>query len=309
MDALLNGTRVFPVVLGTVGFGSTIAQDDAQRLMDAYALSGGSMIDTANIYGFTPEERSRSEKSVAKWLRESGAKNMLLATKGAHPRDDAEGSRVRPEYIEMDCQESADIFQRPIDLYWLHRDDPSYPVKEIMDALFQQMDLGRILSIGASNWSPARIAEANAYAAAAGRPGFAGSQIQYALCMPQFVKDPTLVQLDEAADGPFYTETQLPVYAFTAQSKGYVAKAISGQRLETVSAYDTPENRRKAAAVKQISDTLQESPNAVALAYLFHQPYPCLAIIGPKNMEQLNDSLRAASIRLTDAQVSAIRGA
>lgn len=304
----LGETTVFPVVLGTTSFGTRLTQAESFDLMDAFAAAGGNMIDTANAYGFTPESRSRSEKTVAAWLGQTGAP-MLLATKGAHHRDDYDGSRVRPKLIAQDVLESSDIFGREIDLYWLHRDDPTYPVEPLMDALFAQQNVGRIAAIGASNWSPERIAAANAYAASCGRAGFTASQVQYALCMPATKEDPSLVWLDERVDGPFFAREEMPVYAYSSQSHGYVAKALAGGDLRGAAIYDTPENRRKAQECERIAREVGASPNAVALVYLLYQEFPCAAVTGPKSIRQLHDTVAAAHVRLTPAQINALRSA
>jgi aryl-alcohol dehydrogenase-like predicted oxidoreductase len=77
--------------------------------------------------------------------------------------------------LGMDC----------IPLYYLHRDDGKTPCGEIIGALNRQIGRGRIRYLGASNWSVARIAEANAYAAQHGLQGFVASQIQGSLARPQ----------------------------------------------------------------------------------------------------------------------------
>ncbi|MEZ4634705.1 MAG: aldo/keto reductase [Caldilineaceae bacterium] len=67
-----------------------------------------------------------------------------------------------------------------VDLYLLHRDNPAVPVGPIVEVLNEHHKAGKIGAFGGSNWSPARIAEANAYAAANGlKPFVASSPTQH----------------------------------------------------------------------------------------------------------------------------------
>ena len=75
--------------------------------------------------------------------------------------------RINRNAILGDFYTSCDQLQvEKIDMYLLHRDDPSVPVGEIMDILQEIVDTGCVRTIGVSNWSVERIREANAYAAA-----------------------------------------------------------------------------------------------------------------------------------------------
>lgn len=65
------------------------------------------------------------------------------------------------------------------DVHLLHRDDPSLPVGEIMQALDEMVRAGRARAIGCSNWTAAHIASANAYARAHGLTPFAVSQVYF----------------------------------------------------------------------------------------------------------------------------------
>ena len=215
--------------LGTGGFGSAVPREEAFALLDAFAAGGGSFLDTAHIYAaWLPGGAGASERTIGAWLASRGMRaRMLLATKGGHP-DLAPGSpgRLRPEDIEHDLGESLERLQvERVDLYWLHRDDRSLPVGEILSALAPQVAAGRIGSIGASNWRPERLQEANAWAAAHGVPGFLASSIGWSLAraVPERIPPGDMLFMD-AAQLDWYRGNGLPVVAYSSQANGYFLK-------------------------------------------------------------------------------------
>ncbi len=258
-------------------------------------------------------EKSPSEKCIGRYLRQRGRSGLVIFTKGAHYRanDPDMSSRVRPDCIREDIGKSLDNLAIDcIDLYWLHRDDPAYPVEPIMDTLFEAQDQGMISRIGASNWSLTRIDEANRYAASCGRTGFVATQTGYAY-MKNYVqmgmnKDPdtTMLYFDEDRDTGYCTEHQLPVAAYSSQANGYITKYLSGSDIpeKIKRSYDYPLNRARAKRAGEVASKLGCSPEAVGLAYLFTRPFPVCAVIGPRNTQQLRSSLEALEIELSDDQ-------
>ena len=91
--------------------------------------------------------------------------------KGAH--HDHNGPRVTKEAIRRDLLTSLERLRTDyVELYALHRDDPSVPVGEIIEALNEHIEAGRIGAIGGSNWTWQRPHAANDYAASHGLTGF-----------------------------------------------------------------------------------------------------------------------------------------
>ena len=146
---------VSPVCLGSGPFGTAVKPTDAFAMLDAFVERGGNFLDTARIYAdWIPGGQNASEKTLGAWLQANGLRNrIVLATKGAHPDlKTMHISRLSPEDIAADVAASLHYLQTDrIDLYWLHRDDTALPVGEIVDALNQQAQAGRIRYYGCSN--------------------------------------------------------------------------------------------------------------------------------------------------------------
>ena len=256
MDVKSTGCtlKLSKIAKGADHFGVTIPKERAFALMDRYLELGGNVIDTARLYGRArpfDAEFAHSEPIVGEWLRTRRNRDqVILVTKGAHPViEDISKRRVNPECIADDLEMSLKALGVDyVDIYFLHRDDPEKPVSEIMDALDEHVKAGKIRAIGASNWTCARIDEANAYARAHGKTPFAISQIQWcaAYVKPNAWPDPTIVSMNET-EYAGYIKNGLPVMAFSPQANGYFSKLIAGEPLKQkyMERYDCPENRRR----------------------------------------------------------------
>jgi len=175
---------VSKLILGTVNFGTMVDEAASFAIMDAYFARGGDTLDTAKVYGsWNPSGISLSEVTVGNWLKARGLRDRVkIITKGCHPILGQPGPRVNAACVKADIEESLLRLQvEVIDHWYLHRDDETVPVEEIIDALECQRKQGHIRSYGASNWSTARIEAANAYAEAIGAQGFTSSQINWSL--------------------------------------------------------------------------------------------------------------------------------
>ena len=151
--SLTGSLRVAPLALGTGHFGTKLTEADAFAQLDRYA-EFGNFIDTARVYGDDPSgERSKSERIIGKWLRSSGmAGQMILSTKGGHPtpgKNRAFTPRLHRDELYADVEGSLDFLGvDAIDLYFLHRDDTSLPVGEILETLEEMRRKGLIRFYG-----------------------------------------------------------------------------------------------------------------------------------------------------------------
>jgi aryl-alcohol dehydrogenase-like predicted oxidoreductase len=258
----------------------------------------------------------------------SGARDdrFVVSTKGGHPDlKTMHISRLSPEEIRRDLADSLERLQVDvIDLYWLHRDNPAIPVGEILDVLNQEMAAGRIGAIGASNWSPERLAEAAACvagdAAGCGWKTFCASQIGWSLaCVnPGLQGHLGMLYMDESTMA-WHRRSGLPVVGYSSQAQGFFSSKYDWPESATASppAMSTRSPRAEAIArtwlnpasldrlqrTRRLARELGRTPNEIALAYLFSQTFPGAAIIGSRSLEQLDASLRAADLRLSPAQV------
>ncbi|MGC9467726.1 MAG: aldo/keto reductase [Anaerolineae bacterium] len=310
---------VYPICLGTSGLGTTVAQDDAFRLLDLYVGRGGNFLDTALVYAnWLPGERSVSEKTIGRWLKARGNRaELVIATKGGHPElSSMEIPRLSEREIVADLDASlAHLQVDTIDLYYLHRDDPTRPVGEIMDVLQAQVAVGKIRYVGCSNWCADRIRQAQAHAKAHGFTGFVANSMLWNLAFvdPESLVDQGIVMMDKALR-QFHVDARMAAVPFSSQAGGLFQKIASGssddlspglQRM-----YPLPENRRRLERIVRLADEMGLSVTQIVLGFLLSQPFVTIPIVGSRTPAQLADSLSAVDVRLEPRQVAYLeRGA
>jgi aryl-alcohol dehydrogenase-like predicted oxidoreductase len=286
--------------------------DDAASfaLLDAVLAHGGTMIDTAQIYG-----GGASESTLGRWLHQRGRRDdVLILSKGAHP--DEHGPRVNPEAITGDLLSSLERLQTDyIDLYMLHRDDPAVPVGPIMEVLNEHLAAGRVRALGGSNWAAARLREANAYAADHGLTGFVASSPHFGLA--EQLEAPwtdayTLTGPAKAAERAWYAETHMPIFAWSSLASGFFSGRIHPDRLDELTSptdemvkrvYCSPANFERLARARTLAAERGVSVPQIALAYSLNSPLNVFTLVGSFNGAEFADNVAAADLTLTPAEM------
>ncbi|QWU16850.1 Predicted oxidoreductase [Paenibacillus sophorae] len=301
-----------PLALGTAEFGSAVSEEESFRIMDRFVEAGGSWIDTARVYAdWLADGHGKSEITVGKWLEKSGLRErVLISTKGGHPRlESMNVSRLSEAEIRSDAEESLRwLGVDTIDIYWLHRDDESIPVMEVLRPLNRLVKEGKIRYFGCSNWRPYRIREAAAAAAAHGVQTFSASQIQWSLADTNegSIEDTTTVEMDKEGY-EFHAQTGLSLFAFTPQAKGFFQKLHAGGpdslKAAVRNIYYNEVNLGRMERVAELSGQLNVSISSIVLSYLISQPFTVIPVIGTSSFGQIEEALESLEVRLTPSQV------
>jgi 1-deoxyxylulose-5-phosphate synthase len=284
------GRDVSRLALGTADY-QYEPLDGSLALFDAFLELGGNFVDTARHYG-------NAEAIVGRWLRERSCRDeVVIATKGAHHDVKTGASRVRPEVIDAELAVSLEqLGLDSVDLYWLHRDDPSQPLEPILETLNRHRQEGRIRAFGGSNWSHERLAEAQAYADAHGLESFACASPQLSLAVAHVEPWPGCVSIHEPDALAWYERTQLPVVAWSSQAAGFFA-GVRSDLVERV--YVDDENLERLRRAEELAARKGCSATQVALAWVLHQPFPTYAVIGPRSVAELRECAAATELELT----------
>ena len=311
---LIPNTSLKPslLCLGTGDLGGSLDQSSSFALLDAFVKAGGTFIDTAKVYAdWLPGERSSSEKTIGRWLKSRGCRDQVtLATKGAHPDlATMHIPRMSVQEITSDAEASLrHLSVERIDLYYLHRDDPSRPVDEILSALEGLVRAGKIAYYACSNWQPERIREAQSFAQAHGMQGFSADQPLWNLAKVTYdhLSDPTLAVMD-ARLFAFHRETGMVCVPFSSQANGFFQKLEAGNAgrmgKSEQSMYQTEENQARFERLQEVKRRTGLSTTQIVLGYLLSQPFAVFPVIGPKSLAQLADSLTSADVHLSEADV------
>jgi aryl-alcohol dehydrogenase (NADP+) len=151
-----SGLKVSPICLGTMLFGSHTDEVEAGRITRSAREAGINFIDTAVSYAGGKGEAILGD------LLASDRDWWVIATKvgsrtGAGPNEDGTSRRHVQESIERSLRR---LRTDHIDLYYLHRDDETTPLRESLDAVGGLIKSGKVLYVGLSNFRGWRVAEA-----------------------------------------------------------------------------------------------------------------------------------------------------
>jgi aryl-alcohol dehydrogenase-like predicted oxidoreductase len=293
-----TGLRVSPLCLGTMNFGPVTSEEDSFAVMDRAHEHGINFFDTANVYGWQKGE-GVTEQIIGRWFAQGDGRRerTVLATKvygdmGEWPNE----SRLSALHIRRACDASLQRLQTDhIDLYQMHHVDRATPWEEIWSAMEVLHQQGKILYVGSSNFAGWHIAKAQEAAKARHFMGLVSEQSLYNL-MERSIE---LEVLPAAQDYGLGVIPWSPLHG--GLLGGILAKGESAVRGKTGRAKEALETERdRIQAYEDLCGELDEHPAHVALAWLLAQPGVTAPIIGPRDIEQLDRTLRAVEIALDD---------
>ena len=282
------GKPLSRVVLGTMlAFG-----DDnwptAMAVFDEFLERGGNVFDSARRYG-----EGESDRALGQWMQSRGVRDdVVVIAKGAHtPHCD-------PDTLTRELFESLDDLRcDSVDLYFLHRDNHDVPVGEFVELLNEHHRAGRVDAFGGSNWTSARVDEANAYAHAHGLVGFTAVSNQFSLARMVAPTFPGCLSASEPEFQRWIERTGIAVVAWSSQAAGFFAGVddpVTGH------AWDDDDNRARRERAKELASARGSTPSAVALAWVLSQSLPLFPVIGPRSLAELRTSLEAIDLQLNE---------
>lgn len=267
-------------------------------LLDAFWERGGNIFDTAFIYG-----GGYTEKLFGEWQKSRGVREQaVLIGKGAH------SPLVYPDVIAKQLTQSLDRLQTDyVDIYFMHRDNTDVPVGEFVDAMDAEVKAGRIRGpFGGSNWTKERMDEAIAYAERTGKTKPMALSNNFALAE---MLDPIWAGCVTASTPDFkqwLIDRQVTNFSWSSQARGFFTDRAGRDKTENeelVRCWYNDQNFGRRDRAIQLGKELGHNPIHVALAYVLAQPFPSVPLIGPRRLEELEDSLKAFEIKLTPDQV------
>ncbi|GAB3288943.1 aldo/keto reductase [Hymenobacter tenuis] len=306
-----SGLHIAPLVLGGNVFGWTADEATSFQILDAFVAGGGNTIDTADGYSvWVPGHvGGESETIIGKWLQQRGRRNdVIIATKVGWEVN-PENKGLKKDYILRAVEGSLKRLQTDyIDLYQSHKDDPTTPVEETLEAYAQLVKEGKVRVIGASNFDAARLRESMEASAAHGFPRYESLQPLYNLYDRAEFEQQLLPLVQEHNIGviPYYglaagfltgkyrTEADLKK---SARGGGVGQKYLNEKGLKILGALD-------AVAARQ-----QATPAQVALAWIIAQPGLTAPIASATSPEQVTELLHATELQLSPDDVQELNQA
>ena len=289
-----TGLLVSRLCLGSMNFGPHTSESDSHAIMDRAHELGINFFDTANGYG-RPIKPGFTEEIIGRWFAQGGGRRekTVLATKvygemGDWPNE----GRLSAYHIRQACDESLRRLQTDhIDLYQMHHIDRDTPWEEIWQAMEQLVQAGKVIYVGSSNFAAWNIVQANEIAMKRNSLGLVSEQSLYNLVE-------RTIELEVIPASLSYGVGIIPWSPLGGGLLGGVLnKKLEGRRAHM---HDRIEAMRpKLEAYEALCAEIGERPADVAQAWLLSNPAVTAPIIGPRIMDQLNESIRALDIELS----------
>ncbi|MFI7523491.1 aldo/keto reductase [Micromonospora globbae] len=303
-----TGIEVSVHCLGTMMFGfvGNPDHDDCTRIIHAALDQGINFVDTADMYS-----AGESETIVGKALH-GRRDDVVLATKVHFPMGEGRnrGGNSR-RWIIREVEESLRRLNTDwIDLYQVHRPDPTTDIEETLSVLTDLVRQGKIRAFGCSTFPAEQIVEAHHVAERRGLHRFRTEQPPYSLLARGIETD--LLPVTQRYGMGVLTWSPLASGFLTGRyRKGQPVDLTTGRAALTPARFDPAieENARKLDVVEQLVELASEigcTLPELALAFPVAHPAVTSVIIGPRTMEQLDAALKGAALTLDDAVLDRI---
>jgi aryl-alcohol dehydrogenase (NADP+) len=306
-----SGCAVSNLCLGTMTFGTESDEQVSHAQLDRFVEAGGVLVDTADVYS-----AGGSETIIGRWFASRPAdvtEPVVLATKGRFPTGDAPNSSgVSARHLTRALDASLRRLQLDsVDLYQLHAFDPWTPLEETVRTLDGFVRAGKIRYWGLSNFTGWQLTKTVHVARELGAAPPVTLQPQYSL----------LVREIEWEIAPAAADAGLGLLPWSPLGGGWLSGKYRrdqrptgatrlgedpGRGMEAWDRRGTDRTWQIIAAVQEVAEARGISMAEVALAWVTARPGVTSTIIGARTIEQLESNLRAADLRLDEAETAAL---
>src|SRR5829696_4826318 len=313
-----SGAAVSTYALGTMTFGVETDEAAGHDQLDVFVEAGGTLVDTADVYG--GDDPGASEEIVGRWFDDRPSDvtdRVVLATKARFAtgtdRNDVGLSR---RHLDRALEASLLRLQvETVDLYQVHAFDPLTPLEETLRFLDDAVRAGKVRYVGLSNFAGWQVQRA---VDIADRRGWAVP----VTCQPQYN---LLAREVEWEVVPACVANGLGLLPWSPLGGGWLTGKYTRDQRPTgatrlgddpgrgVEAYDTRAGIERTWAVVDALQTVAEARGLpmgrVALAWRHDRPGVSSVILGARTTEQLRDNLAAAGLHLSAEETARLDAA
>lgn len=299
-----SGTRVSRLGLGTVTWGPQVDQHEAGEQLRAFLDAGGTLVDTADVYG-----HGESERIIGGLLREVvDREEIVLATKAGLVEGDRRADLSRRHLLRALDQSLARLGTDHVDLWYLHQWDPATPFEETLAACDTAVASGRVRYVGVSNFSGWQTGTAATWQRGhPARADIVATQVEYSLLQRGVEREVVSAAIEHGLGVLAWGPLGRGVLTGKYRGGGVPAesRAAIPQYEPFVREYLSEHHSRVVNSVVTAAEGLDTTPLAVALAWVRDRPGVTSAVVGARTVAQLKASLQSEAITLPDE----IRGA
>ena len=294
-----TGLEIAPLVFGGNVFGWTADEPTSFALLDAFVAHGFNAIDTADVYSrWVPGNAGGEfETIIGNWLKNRGGRDrVVIITKvGSEMGPGKKG--LSQAYIMRAVEDLLRRLQTDfIDLYLSHRPDPDTPIEETLEAHQRLIEQGKIRSAGGSNYDAAGFTAALKAGTIPGRARYEVLQPEYNLYdRAGYEGELERLLVNEEIGVITYSSLASGFLTGKYRSEADLSKSPRGGGIKQ---YLDERGLRLLATLDDVAAQYDATPAQIALAWLIARPSITAPIASATSIEQLNELVNAAQIKL-----------
>ena len=304
-----TGLKVSRICLGCMTYGSRkwrewVLEEPESRPLIRQALEAGvNFFDTADVYSV-----GASEEILGRALKEFGPPRdrLVIATKVFGVMGDALNQRgLSRKHIFHAIDDSLRRLQTDyVDLYQIHRFDPSTPMEETLAALADVVRAGKALYVGASSMWAGQLAKMLNLAGQHGWPRFVTMQNHYNLLYREEERE--MIPLCRAEGLGLIPWSPLARGLLTRSRQVGTVRSRTDDFAKSLYAATIESDDKVIARVQALATAKAVPPARIALAWLLHKPGVTAPIVGASKPQHLEDAVAAVGLKLTADEIKSL---
>jgi len=302
-----TGLRVSELCLGTMTFRWTASEAQALRVLDRAWDAGVTFIDTADVYSFWAPGNPGgvAERIIGRWLKTKPRDQVVIATKvrgsmGSGPNDQGLSRHHIMQAVDASLRR-LDVDH--IDLYQTHYPDWDTPLDETLRALDDLITAGKVRYIGASNHAPWLLTKTLWHSDTHGFARYTTIQPHYNLLHREEVEPDLAALCIDQGLGVIPYSPLAGGFLTGKYTRDHTPPGARGAGNDRMARYRNEQNFRVLDALREMGAARDKTVTQVALGWLLTQPFVTAPIIGANSVDQLEESLGAAGLRLNEDEM------
>ncbi|MHA2055140.1 MAG: aldo/keto reductase [Candidatus Hodarchaeales archaeon] len=311
-----TGLKVSRICLGMMSFGDpeiskwTLPLELAKPIVKHALDLGINFFDTANVYSYGSSEEITGE--ILSDYRDEVviATKVFFPLKGFNEQSKPNQSGLSRYHIQRALNDSLNrLNTKSIDLYQIHRLDPSVPIEDVLKTMNHLIDEGKVLHIGASSMYAWQFVKSFWMADKYGLEGFKTMQNHYNL----------IYREEEREMIPFCRDQQVGLIPWSPLARGFLTGKYNDSQNKDAprfkhdrylsNRYFKEDDFKVVGRVLELAQEKGVSAAQIALAWLYSKSEITAPIIGVTKIEHLDEAVEALNIRLTDDDISRLEEA
>lgn len=304
-----TGLDISPVAIGAMTYGDpkrghpvwSLSEEESRPLIRHAVEKGINFFDTANMYSY-----GSSEEILGRALKDFADRDdVVIATKLRHvmrPGPNGKGLSRKAIMTEID-HSLRRLGTDYVDLYQIHRNDPSTPLQETLEALHDLVKAGKVRYLGASSMHAWEFSKALHLQKANGWARFVSMQDHYNLLAREEEREMLPLCADEGVGAIVWSPLARGRLARTWDEAKATARSSSDPFADMLYTNLTQESDRAIVdAVGKVAERRGVPRAQIALAWLRKNPVVAAPIVGASKTSQIDDAIASLSITLTEEE-------